>query len=345
MDKLLSVFEFDIKGVEINMYPVIGYSPSAGLSLGFTPIIVFPISPSSTRINRPSVVSAYFTYSTMNWLRGHVDAKIFGNNMDLTIFTDFNLFHDRFYGIGVKGQSSKYATYATQYINVSGDLTKVLSNKVSVGGTFDINYTRNTSTSDTFSMGEYMPEADAAVVAGLGPVFIHDNRDDVYYATKGTYIKTSAQYYPSLGPNKFTYSRFFLDVRKYYGFGKDWVFALQSYNDYMYGNIPFYKMAKIGTYTLLRGFSHRSKYIDSKISMVQAEIRKWLFWRVGMTAFGGVGNVFDKGWQDFQEDVKYVGGLGLRFRIRANSKINMRADYGFASNGDRSFFLTIREAF
>lgn len=345
LDKCLGVFEFNFKNAEMNTYPVIGYSPSSGLNMGITPIIVFPKSDSANRPNRPSVISAYFTYSTENWWRGHVDTRLFGKGFGFTAFLDFDLLEERYYGIGTKGQTSSYLNYETRFVNLQSDLTKLFSDKVSMGVALDFNYTRNIGIEEEGLAGMYVKGQKGGMVTGAGPVFIFDNRNDVYYPNNGNYLKSSVQFYPSVDANDYQYWRAFLDLRKYFALGKNWVFALQNYNDYSSGNVPFYKMAKIGTFKLLRGFEHRSKYVNSKMSLVQAELRKWMFWRIGVVGFAGAGNVFSDGFNDFKDDLKYVGGLGLRFKIRSNGSINMRADYGFASNGDRAFFLTIREAF
>ena len=350
-DKILGLLDVKVGNTEMSIYPIISYAPSSGLSLGVMPLIVFPHKPGFEREHRESALSGSVTYSTNKWLEAHADTKIFTQKYDITIYLDLDILRERFYGIGLKGKTidqgdnKDFSWYETKFLNIDGVITRTIKAPFSAGLTYDFNITKNADIENDSIFTPETPGEDGGVVMGIGPVVTMDTRDDVYYPSKGSFIKLYGKFCPALDHNDYQYWHFFLDVRKFFDLKKDWVIGLQSLNDYTSGNVPFYKMPKIAGNILLRGFEHRSKYVDQKMSYLQAEVRKWIWWRLGVAGFVGAGNVFRSGWGDLKDDMKYVGGLGMRFRLRDDSKINFRFDYGFASNGDSGFFLTIREAF
>jgi hypothetical protein len=42
---------------------------------------------------------------------------------------------------------------------------------------------------------------------------------------------------------------------------------------------------------------------------------------------------------------KYVAGLGYRFAVIPNQKLNLRIDFGIAEGGQTGFYVGMREAF
>ena len=350
-DKILGWFNVKVGNTEMNIYPIISYAPSSGLSLGIMPLVVFPHKPGFGREHRESALSGSITYSTNKWLEAHADTKLFTKKYDITIYFDLDILKERFYGIGLKGstddrgEDKEFSWYKTKFLNIDGVITRNIKGPFSAGITYDLNLSQNSNIENDSILTPTTPGVDGGFVMGIGPVITMDTRDDVYYPSKGSFIKLYGKFCPPLDRYDYKYWHFFLDIRKFFDLKINWVIGLQSLNDYTSGNVPFYKMPKIAGNILLRGFEHRSKYIDKKMSYIQAEVRKWVWWRLGVAGFVGAGNVFNSGWRDLEDDMKYVAGLGMRFRLRDDSKINFRFDYGFASNGDTGFFITIREAF
>ena len=63
-----------------------------------------------------------------------------------------------------------------------------------------------------------------------------------------------------------------------------------------------------------------------------------------MEVFGGMGSVFPENQLDEISELRYTGGLGLRFLVDPERKINLRLDYGLAPNSS-GFYVTLGEAF
>lgn len=85
-------------------------------------------------------------------------------------------------------------------------------------------------------------------------------------------------------------------------------------------------MARIFHHNFFAGINHENRYRDRNSFYVQAEARRELFWRIGGVLFAGCGNVYSN-LSAFQlKAMKYVVGLGGRFRPFKNEKLNLRLD-------------------
>ena len=80
------------------------------------------------------------------------------------------------------------------------------------------------------------------------------------------------------------------------------------------------------------------------VAATQVEYRFPVKGRLGMVAFTGVGDVFDKTADLELDKLKYTIGTGLRFALNPEEKINIRVDAGYGSEGI-NFFVVLGEAF
>ena len=93
----------------------------------------------------------------------------------------------------------------------------------------------------------------------------------------------------------------------------------------------------------MRGY-YEGRYRDRQYLAGQAEYRFPLWWRIGGAAFAGMGDVApDLGSFTFSS-LKPSYGLGLRFMINKEEKVNIRLDYAWGKETS-GFYLEITEAF
>ena len=67
-------------------------------------------------------------------------------------------------------------------------------------------------------------------------------------------------------------------------------------------------------------------------------------WRLGVTAFGGVGEVAPDGGSFNTHDLLPAGGLGLRFNLSKQRRINLRLDTAYSKTGG-SWSMGVGEVF
>ncbi|MEH0156345.1 BamA/TamA family outer membrane protein [Limibacter armeniacum] len=189
--------------------------------------------------------------------------------------------------------------------------------------------------------------AEGGVSAGIGAVYIWDTRDAILTPTKGHYIELSATTYGSGTGSDFSFTSIKFDARKYFDFSENTdgksILALQTNIQQTYGDAPFREVALLGGGEMMRGY-YQGRYRDNHLVAVQAEYRKYLFWRIGATVFGSAGNVASD-WNTFEfSNLKAAMGAGLRLNLNKNDTANLRLDYGIG-NGTSGLYMTFGEAF
>jgi outer membrane protein assembly factor BamA len=109
------------------------------------------------------------------------------------------------------------------------------------------------------------------------------------------------------------------------------------------GSPPFYELAALGGPYQMRGY-YEGRYRDKAYATAQMEYRMFIFRRIGLVAFGGLGDVSDS-FPDFElEDFKYSYGFGIRFTIDVIEKLNVRMDIGLGKN-TKGVYFAVEEAF
>ncbi len=93
----------------------------------------------------------------------------------------------------------------------------------------------------------------------------------------------------------------------------------------------------------MRGYQ-LGRYRDNHALQFQSEYRVNLFWRIGATVFGGVGNVYPNVGDFRLRDSKYTYGLGLRLNANKNDPANVRIDWGWGED-TKGLYITFGEAF
>ena len=138
-----------------------------------------------------------------------------------------------------------------------------------------------------------------------------------------------------------------MDVRSFTTlFSEKNIFAAQIYYQQASGNdVPFYKLPKLGGDSRLRGIEHENRYNDHHAWHLQIEGRRELFWRFGGVLFAGVGNVAPQFNQLGFENLKYVFGIGGRFKPFKDESLNLRLDIGKGPREQYAVYIAVREAF
>src|SRR5262249_3974825 len=109
------------------------------------------------------------------------------------------------------------------------------------------------------------------------------------------------------------------------------------------GNPPFYELCQFGAFGDIRGYQP-GRYRDNRMFATQAEYRRILSKRWGFSVFGGIGEVAPS-WNKFSADnLLPGGGLGARFNLSKQERINLRADIAYGKNG-WSWVFSLGEAF
>ena len=93
----------------------------------------------------------------------------------------------------------------------------------------------------------------------------------------------------------------------------------------------------------MRGYFD-ARFRDKVSVVTQFEYRFPIYWRFGGVVFGAAGQVAPRLSELSFDDLKYAGGLGIRFAVTEDPKVNIRIDFAFSPEGFM-FYINALEAF
>jgi outer membrane protein assembly factor BamA len=160
-----------------------------------------------------------------------------------------------------------------------------------------------------------------------------DKRDDMFYPHNGSRIDGRADFFGPYVGSTFTFQSYQFEANRYLPFGKGQVLALRGMGCGVTGDpIPFFELCQFGMMGDLRGYQ-LGRYRDRTMFATQAEWRVTLWRRFGATVFGGVGEVAPK-WSRYDaENLLPSAGLGLRYNLSKQRRINLRLDLAYSKTG------------
>lgn len=328
------------------IFPAVSYAPETSLQFGAAAIWVLKSKDHGVDFERQSTISPFVLYTLKNQIISAFNLNLFtkkGNLLEGSLrYYDFP---DSYFGLGNNNDPDISEQYRNQYYQIEGRFFRNIKKVLFIGAAWDIQYN---SISDLVSGG--MLDADkpdglsGGSVYSVGPAFRYDTRNNSIYPDHGSFIslRSLLNY---LGD--FTYTSHVIDARKYFSlWNKENILAIQLQGNVTTGSrVPFYKLPQLGGDERLRGISNASLYRDRQMIYSQVEYRRPLFWRFGMTLFGGIGDVASS-YGDFRfKEFKYVAGVGGRLAAIPKDKLNLRVDLGVARGGQFAIYAGISEAF
>lgn len=147
-------------------------------------------------------------------------------------------------------------------------------------------------------------------VGKLGLVVDYDNRDNIFYPTKGSYAELEAQFARGwLGGSK-SFESYRARGYTWLPLNPKWTLGLRVDGQTTSGSVPFYAQPYID----LRGVS-RGRYQDQTALVTEMELRWNVTPRWSILGFSGVGKAYGR-WKSFGEADNVVSiGTGFRYLI------------------------------
>lgn len=335
------VFGQDSTGFEkVNYLPVpaFGYAPETKTYVG---AVLLVTARRKDTLTRSSNGKAEFNYTWRKQVIGEIQWNHFTYREKW--FTDgiihFSKYPDKYYGIGSETPASNELNYESVRLKTEASVQKNLGDQWFAGlGVRYINYSSFLIQADT---ALYYPELTSANNTGAVIIISNDERNNILTPSKGHLIRFKNDYNFS----KYFYSRASIDLRKYYSFKHKitHVFSMRFYSHHTFGSAPFYDLAVLGGDKFVRGYFY-GRFRDDHLSLIQAEYRTHLFWRLGLSAFGGAAAIY----RDFDWNPSVIKpniGVGLRFLVDKEEGTNLRFDYAVGADGQNGFYVSFGESF
>lgn len=335
----------DASVIELKGFPVAAYTPETSLTFaGFGLILV---RPDLDRPNdRTSSVLAAGAY-TLNdqWLL-NLSPNLYLDGGDYNVKASLSLLKwpNSFYGIGADVAGNREERFdSTAFVVSSSIRRRFLSPSLYFGVEYEFARQTITPMSEGLLSAHAVTGSDGGLLSAVGVNFAWDTRDNSFAATEGSFVQGSVLSYSEALGSDFSYMRYRLDGRHYVDLGHRQVLALQGLWESHVGEVPFYKLAKLGGQKRLRGL-FKGRYRDKNMLLAQAEYRTPPLWRLRLAGFGGIGEVYGDESPLTVDNLLWSAGVGLRLAVDESEGVNVRADFGLSPEGN-GFYLSIGEAF
>ena len=185
------------------------------------------------------------------------------------------------------------------------------------------------------------PLKESSFSSGAVALINYDSRDHVSNAREGRLLEFKVSWFDDAIGSDQNFSLQHLTYNEYLPVRAEDVLAWQLKGEFSTGNVPWDRMATIGSSGGLRGYNS-GRFQDNQMMYAQIEYRLHIIGRHGMVFWTGVGAVADKV-SDFSGD-ELLGNVGTGYRFLIKKGVNLRLDVGYGKGGT-GVYLNVNEAF
>lgn len=296
--------------------------------------------------SRPSSIRAALIYTQKKQSIiefGH-DLYLGGEDYHLIGNINFTNFSDRFYGIGNNTSEDMEENFRSRITRISINFQKRVIASFNIGILYEFEHNKiiEVEKDGQLAKGEILGSG-GGTASGIGLLMNRDTRNDIFFPSSGDFWQLSTSMFMSGLGSSYDFTRYSLDLRKYFPLFSSHVLAFQSMLNIITGDPPFQMLSLMGGQNWMRGF-YRGRFRDKNMIIFQIEYRVPLWWRLGLVTFLAFGDVADKADNFVPRNFKYSGGWEFRYLLSRKEKINVRFDFGF-SKESFGVYIAVSEAF
>jgi len=183
-------------------------------------------------------------------------------------------------------------------------------------------------------------------ISSIGLNFSMDTRDYVYYPTSGLMFSIRPKFNTEWLGSDNNYTDTDFEAAYFIPLASNQVLAFGLGGGFATGDVPFDGYQNYGVRNNLRGYQ-AGKYKGKHMIAAQAEYRWRFYKRWGAVAFAGVGSIWGNENENeaFEEKLLPAAGMGMRFMISREKRINLRLDYAVGVDGNQGLYFGVMESF
>jgi len=342
-----------LKQFKYIVLPTAYYTPETSWAFGLSAIKLFDKEEKDS-ITYSSHMNAVAVYTLEKQFKLESNLMYYTKENDWNWVINFELLHYpiNFYGIGNTSRDVVKEKFSSKRFTLNNKLYKKMNKQMFIGVQnqnkvlWNIEFTDKGIFDEQIKKGRYSGRTH-----GLGLMFKLDMRDNNLCPHRGPYLNFEYSFYSSQLLNNVSdksqviwesFHNILLDFRTYFKLRKGIVSAWQIYGNMNFGEVPFYKMASIGSSKRMRGY-YGGILIDKHLLMLQTDLRFPVYKKLGGVLFGGLANISS----DLMSGIDILQpnyGFGMRYMLDPVKKFNIRFDWGFGP-GINGFYITVSEAF
>jgi len=330
------------------LLPLLYFTPDTRWAAGAAGVYYFKIPPSNEKEKetRTNFVQFLADYTQNKQTDIWASWNIFTKNENFLLKGDirFRNFPDRFYGIGNQTSKNNEEKYEYNLLQLKSMFLKQIQHDFFIGIDYELEkeYQFQLHPNGQLAQGK-ITGYRGGIGSAIGLVSILDTRDNIINASRGKLIELSSYYFAKQLGSSFHFFNCNGLYQQYWQVKPKHVLAFQSKVKMSFGEVPFLDMSTLGNDDILRGYP-KNRFRDHHFAASQIEYRFPIFWRLGATAFAGMGDVFHYPKDITFSRLKYSVGGGLRLLVNPAERLNIRLDYAHGREGGYFYFM-VGEAF
>lgn len=314
------------------MIPIIFSTPDTGFAAGAAVIWVKPNPEAGENRNDTSRLFGFLTQKGQMMLAiGNSQYRDQGNLL-LEPSVAFGKTVDTSHGIGSTTTADDEESYETEFVSLSLKTGWNVLPDSYLGPELILQsreYTDLTEAPGLKSVLSGRDEKADSLRIGAGIQLKRDTRDNSFYSTRGVYSKVSLRRYDEALGSDYNFNLFELEHRRFISLNDKDVLAVQALIKSATGDVPYDQLPSVGGAQSLRGVL-QDRYRDDISLSTQLEWRRILTDRLGFAVFTGFGDVFPSTDEISADTMKYALGVGGRFAMGQQQRINLRLDLGYS---------------
>ena len=330
-----------------DIIPLISVSPEVGLLLGVNPIFNFKTTPEDTLLR-----SSFLSPQVFGTFREQYGIQIPGNlffkqndySLDLMISGVNSEW--RYYGTGNNVDLDKYDRYRFRALSIDVALLRKVMKNVYAGAGYRFNHQDIFTPPEGGILETDRPVGYRGFTASAPALLLRwESRDNILNAYRGTFLNLRGELHRNATGSTHSFEVLSLDFRHYIPLSKRpyHVLAFQLLHQATFGRVPFAELGMQGGSVIQRGY-FSGVYRDRYSVAFQMEYRQMLGKKLGVVLFASTGNVMPAYDQLDLGETTFAAGIGLRFALISQNRINLRYDHAFGNNSQGQYF-GIGEAF
>lgn len=188
-------------------------------------------------------------------------------------------------------------------------------------------------------------DVEDSISGQLGVVGSYDTRDHIRYPTSGNQSELGWMAVPEEWGASESYYVTEGFSNQYLSFFERQVLALRAYGRFTPSGTPYSGLSTLGRFGDLRGYTAGENVAENLIAL-QGEYRTMFTEKIGGVAFAGISQLYDGSLKNVDSSTFYPsGGIGFRYLLNAENKMNFRFDYAWGSDDEEGFYVSVGEAF